>query len=283
MKSNDTKQVTSKNSSITRVRPFFQTLFEKDRTGKSWLPKLILAMPQQKELAKALSEMNGEIADNCLREKEFKDGILGKKIKIQECFEFSLPPSKEFLKWALNNPNALTWPKKTFKPKTQYKRECLFGLHGEKAQKETIKEGLELLESQGVTSSSQQWWKFEGFTKMDCLIETENYLLGIEGKRTDTMSSSTDWLKDRNQVVRNIEVLNEMAKERKKEYAFILLEEDCTKPLTKEQFEKSLPHDVSLADELYAHYLGCLSWKEACEVTGINFEDLPKDISDIQT
>lgn len=267
MKNNDTKQVRGKyNSSITRVRPFFQALFKKDRAGKSWLPKLILAMPQQKEFLKTLSKMTGEIAEDW----------------IQTCFEYKIPPSKEFLKWALNNPNALTWPKKTFKPKTQYKRECLFGLHGEKAQKETIKEGLELLASQGVTSSSQQWWKFEGFTKMDCLIETENYLLGIEGKRTDTMSSSTDWLKDRNQVVRNIEVLSEMAKEREKEYAFILLEEDCTKPLTKEQFEKSLPHDVSLADELYAHYLGCLSWKEACEVTGINFEDLPKDISDIQ-
>lgn len=282
MSKNESKKVKGLyNSSITRVRPFFQALFNMDRTGKSWLPELLRAMPMNQELAERLSLKSSPVVEGCDQKREYKD-----KIKLEECFECSIPPSHGFLEWALKNPDELTWPedgKKTFKVDTQYKRECLFGYHGADAQKDTMKNGLDELKNKGVyhSKAKKEWWAFEGFTKMDCLIETEHYLLGIEGKRTDTVSPSINWFRKRNQIVRNIEVLAELAREKEKEYAFILITEDGENPLKEEHFRVSLPHNEGLVSELFKHFLGCISWEHACKATGINFNDLPYDIHSI--
>jgi len=285
MNQNETKKVKGLyNSSITRVRPFFKALFAMDKTGESWLPKLLKATPLNQGLAKTLCEHPSVLLYDCLQEREYYDKILGKTIKLEECFEYSIPPSYSFLEWALMNPEELTWPedgKKTFGTETQYKRECLFGYHGTDTQKEIMKEGLNELKKQGVYCSARQWWSFEGFTEMDCLIETDRYLLGFEGKRTECISPSTYWFRDRNQIVRNIEVLAELAREKKKEFAFILITEDGVDPMTEEHFKASLPYDEGLANRLCEHYLGCLSWKDVCLVTGISFGELLCDINSI--
>lgn len=265
------------NSSITRVRPFFRALFEIDNTGISWLPELMRAMPLNNELTEKLSNLSNRISDECLQEREYNDEIM--------CFEYSIPPSRGFLEWALNNFHLLTWPEKgnkKFGTDTQFRRECLLGLHGDDLQ-ETIKRiGIESLTNLGVSRSSRAWWAFEGYTEMDCLIETDDYLLGIEGKRTEFVSSSTYWFKDRNQVVRNLEVLAEMAKERGKDYAFILLTENGVDPMTQDHFIKSMPHNRELADELLGHYLGCMSWQNACEVTHVSTNCLLEDVTSVQ-
>jgi len=254
-----------------------------DGTGESWLPELLRAMPMNQELAERLSLKSSPIVEGCDQKREYNDKILG-EIILEECFECSIPPSRGFLEWALKNPDELTWPengKKTFGVDTQYKRECLFGYHGADAQKDTMKNGLDELKNKGVYHSKKEWWAFEGFTEMDCLIETEHYLLGIEGKRTDFVSPSTYWFQDRNQIVRNIEVLAELAREKEKEYAFILITEDGENPLKEEHFRVSLPHNEGLVSELFKHFLGCISWEHACKATGINFNELPYDINDI--
>lgn len=269
------------NSSITRVRPFFRTLFDKDRTGMSWLSELLMAMPLYEGKADRLNLDSAPIEDQCLQISEVKDRILG-SVNIEECFEYRVPPSRGFLQWALENPEVLTWPengKKKFGAETQFKRECLFGFHGKELQKDSIKSGVALLMDMGVYSSSKQWWAFEGFTEIDCLIETETCLIGVEGKRTEFVSASTYWYQERNQIVRNLEVLREIAMKEGKEYVFILINEEGVDPVSKQHFVVSLPHNEGLADELYAHYLGCLSWRDACAVTGISYDSLPHDIT----
>lgn len=282
MSKNESKKVKGLyNSSITRVRPFFRTLLKMDRIGESRLPELLRAMPMNQELAERLSLKSSPIIEGCDQKREYNDKILG-TINLEKCFEYQTPPSMVFLKWSLENPDMLEWPdngQKVFSAVTQYKRECLFGYHGKTLQDSVRKEGISLLESEGVYRSSRQWWAFEGFTEMDCLIETEHYLLGFEGKRTDLVSSSTYWFPDRNQIVRNLEVLAELARKSEKDYAFILLTENGQDPITKDHFIQSLPHDETLVDELFKHYLGCLSWNEACKATGINKQCLLEDIS----
>ena len=146
MKQNESKKVKGLyNSSITRVRPFFKALIGKDKTGESWLLKLLKATPLNQGLVNTLCEHPSGLLDDCLQEREYYDKILGKTIKLEECFEYSIPPSYSFLEWALMNPEELTWPedgKKTFGSETQYKRECLFGYHGKDTQKEIMKEGF---------------------------------------------------------------------------------------------------------------------------------------------
>lgn len=268
------------NSSITRVRPFFKALINIDKTGESWIPKLLRAMPLNKAKSDLMIQGDLTILEDCLKKRKYKDDIIG-EIELEECFEVKVPPSRDFLEWALKNTQELSWPdkgEKKYGEDTQFKRERLFGQHGEDHQKEVLKKGLDLLNEKGVAFSSRKWWAFEGFTEMDCLIETESFLIGVEGKRTEFVSESTHWFRDRNQVVRNIEVLANMAKEKKKDFVFILLTEDGVDPIMEAHFRVSLPHNEELVDVLRKHYLGCLSWKDACAVTGLNFNELPNDI-----
>jgi hypothetical protein len=52
---------------------------------------------------------------------------------------------------------------------------------------------------------SGAWWRFEGVTRLDCVLMTENLVVTIEGKRTEGLSSSTEWYPARTQIVRNLE------------------------------------------------------------------------------
>ncbi len=264
------------NSSITRVRPFFKILFSEDKTGITWLPKLLKALPSKSIYAEKLVQYNSNLHPNCTTIINYKDCILG-NIQLESCFEFSLPPTKAFLKWLIENPQKLTWPakgKKEYSEDTQLNRENLMSKHGIESQVDTIGQALKLLETSVLRKESKPWWVFEGFTEIDCYLETEDFCLAIEGKRTEPIASATSWFPQRNQIVRNLEVLKQKAGT--KEYALILMAEDGIDPITDTVFEQSLPHyDPAQILELKSHYLGCISWSDACKATGISFAQLP--------
>ena len=67
------------------------------------------------------------------------------------------------------------------------------------------------LDQLGPSGSRRKWWAFEGFTEVDCWLETEKLVLFVEGKRTEPLSSSTHWFEQRSQLVRNLEVAGEIA------------------------------------------------------------------------
>jgi hypothetical protein len=107
-------------------------------------------------------------------------------------------------------------------------------------------------------NSQRKWWAFEGFTSVDCILETENYLLLIEGKRTERISNSTDWFPKRNQVVRNVEVARYLANG--KNFGVMVCAETLVE-LAEEVWAESLPHLLdSDRAELKLHYLGCVTW-----------------------
>ncbi|MDD2230041.1 MAG: hypothetical protein PHY48_11575 [Candidatus Cloacimonetes bacterium] len=264
------------NSSITRVRPFFRQLYSEDRTGDTWLPKLLLAMPKNKKYSTSLAQKVCKITPYYLEVRNFRDKILG-EIPLERCFEYSIPPSKSFVKWLIENPHELSWPnkgKKTYREETQISREQLLGMHGRELQDYSTQDALKELERFGVEDSKKKWWAFEGFTEMDCLLETDDFLLGIEGKRTEPISPATSWFPQRNQIIRNLEVLKEKAGN--KEYALILLTEDGMDPITDKVFEDSLPHcEPAWIIGLQNHYLGSISWSDACKATGFSIAQLP--------
>jgi hypothetical protein len=95
---------------------------------------------------------------------------------------------------------------------------------------------------------------------VDCYLETEALVLLIEGKRNEPLSSATEWFPQRDQVVRNVEVAREVARQTGKNYAVLLCAEQLIE-LGPSRFEESLPHLASgERDELRSHYAGCVTW-----------------------
>ena len=127
------------------------------------------------------------------------------------------------------------------------------------------------------------WCLFEGKTNFDIFIETENFFLIAEGKRTEVgRTKNTKWSNERDQMIRNIDCLfsyNPL----KPIYAFYILEADkdgnlmnnWSKDISfykdKNNFEKSLPHRSSIEIEIiYKSYIGFLTWQELMVFFNIN-------------
>jgi len=103
------------------------------------------------------------------------------------------------VKWAANKKNI---PRKLLNIKER--RELLVGSvdEVEKARSNALAE----LNRLRAGNSFRKWWAFEGFSSVDCFLETDEIVLLIEGKRNDILSPTTKWYPERNQLARNLEV-----------------------------------------------------------------------------
>jgi hypothetical protein len=259
------------NSSVTRVWPVFDTLFAADSVGTYWLLPLLQAghLFSHSSLY-PLNDVGSILPQLC----EFDLPISGELAKVmgpdrlqvlpmlRNAYECDIAPPQAFLRWLLENPNALSWPKqnqaeeKIYGDRTQQCRKSL--LAGDrKIQAEALRE----FDLKGVAESKGKWWAFEGFTSVDCLLETERLVVFVEGKRTEAISKSTDWFPKRNQVIRNLEAAKERAGS-SKEYAVLLCAEKRLE-IPESAWSDSLPHysPAEIAD-LRKHYLGCALWGE---------------------
>lgn len=221
------------------------------------------------------------ICQKSLQRRPYNDKILKQYnieiIQLENIFEFSLPPSNAFLKWLIENPDQLQWPNgQIYSEPTQTKRRSL--LDGDK---NIQTEALQALSKNGAEKSSKKWWAFEGFTEVDCLIETDSLILAVEGKRTEKgPSAGVNWYPARNQIVRNLESVMQYAVD--KLFAVILVDEENSFKLTQEIIDDSLPHlSAKQRTELVSHYLGSTSWKSVCDVTGIDYASLPDKTEDV--
>jgi hypothetical protein len=165
--------------------------------------------------------------------------------------------------------------------RTQRYREQLIGRHGIDLQVQVKEEARRLIEKAGAAKSRKKWWAFEGFTSVDCWLETDNLILLIEGKRKEPLSKSTDWYPSRNQLIRNLEAVSEFACG--KAFGVLLIVESRSDiPQVSEFLVSSLPHfaDGDRA-ALASHYLGATTWLEVCDATGLEFSKLPETTADV--
>lgn len=251
------------NSSITRVWPVFEHLFHRDASGVTWLPKLLDMANATSSLRQVGAGVPGPLlpdvgkVERALPSAVRKD--LGEQSSerlafIRNAFEVDLPPSDAFLRWLLEHPERLTFPNQIYGQETQEIRERL--LQGDAA---VQFKGLRELERRGASGSRRKWWAFEGFTSVDCLLETESLVLLIEGKRTEKLSAATDWFPQRNQLARNVEVAASYAAG-KKDYAVLVCAESQIS-VGASMWSESLPHlSAEEIADLSRHYLGCLTW-----------------------
>jgi hypothetical protein len=274
------------NSSITRVRPFFQCLFRSDPTGASWLPALLKSVPLNADLATKMAQRSGRLSPALLVPRTYTDRALppGKqRINLEACFEKPFPPPTQFLRWLIEHPDRMTWPNQgamRFGQETQKNREALLGKPDTRSPEKAKEIALAELDKLGAKGSARKWWAFEGFTEVDCVLETDTILLFIEGKRTEWLSPATQWYPMRNQLCRNLEVAREGAGS--KEFAVLVISEKTTRPPADDIITQSFPHLQSAErEQLRDHWLGCLTWEEACQTTGIDYKSLPKKVSDV--
>lgn len=141
-----------------------------------------------------------------------------------------------------------------------------------------IAEALSALAIGGGAGSRWQWWAFEGFTSVDCLISTGHCRLYIEGKRTEGLSRSTDWYPERNQFLRNLEGTRAHAGDIP--FGCLVISEQPIAAISDPVIREGLPHlDVSDRLVLMRYYLGNITWRDACRMTGMDFRALPERIS----
>jgi hypothetical protein len=271
----------SVNSSITRVRPVFQQLFAKDPTGRSWLRQILTLTPNN-TVSQRLLGSPGTLLPGLIERRAFRDRIQG-DILLERAFESSVPPSGAFLQFLFKNPELLVWPVRagqpvTFAPATQSRREALVGRAGTIAQRNAHDAAKRSLEKEGVANSSRKWWAFEGFTEVDCLLETETVVLLIEGKRTEGLSESTDWYHGRNQLHRNLEAARDLAQGR--EFGVLVIGEDPPRAVALGDPAKGLRHlSEKERRDLMTRYFGYLTWRQVCEATGLDYRSLPLNVT----
>jgi hypothetical protein len=267
------------NSSVTRVWPIFDYLFNRDSTGIEWFPQLLR---MGSEFASANHGIDNEPGPLLPHLAQFDRNLpgLSKKVlgstraaqiaRIRNAFESDIPPSDEFLRWLLENPERLEWPlknrrkkvKRTYGDLTQQLRMRLVS-----GDRDCRNEALIELDAVGVSGSQMKWWAFEGFTSVDCRLETDKLLVLIEGKRTESVSSSTEWFSRRNHVIRNLEVARSLSGGKKNYAVLVCAENDVT--FEEESWADSLPHMTEFEhQDLRSHFLGCVKWsaiaKELC-------------------
>ena len=188
-----------------------------------------------------------------------------------------------FLRWLLENLHRMTWPesageRKSYGQATQTHREALIGLKGDSAQKQAQADALRLLNRYGPEKSEHKWWAFEGPTVVDCCLETEKLVLLIEGKRTEGLSKSTAWYSGRNQLHRNLEAARDLAAGR--EFGVFVIGEEEIPETALGNSEAGLPYlDPAERAELMSHYSGTLTWSQVCDVTGMDYRLLPRNVA----
>src|SRR5207249_2024706 len=139
----------------------------------------------------------------------------------------------------------------------------LIGKRDEQAQHAAQDAARRALAQDGVAHSSRRWWAFEGFTEVDCCLQTDKLVLLMEGKRTESLSESTVWYAGRNQLHRNLEAARDLAKGR--EFGVLLIAEEPLRDSALGDIRVGFPHlSHDERSELMTHYLGCITWRQLC-------------------
>jgi len=235
-----------------------------DPSGESWVKSLLATATREDSLHTAVTEI-----------------CLGHLVKPPQ-FEYTVDPSKKYIKWLIDHHENLSSPPvtalKTWSATTQRMRSRF--LLGDKEVQAVAISNIESCNSLPKTA----WWRFEGVTNVDCALITESTAIFIEGKRTERgPSKEVLWYQERNQIHRNLDCVAAYAQEEGLQYYFVIAIVDKNlmgqDPIRRKEWGalmspaviyKSLPHlnDGELK-EIARHYAGVTTWEDIIERFGL--------------
>ena len=136
-------------------------------------------------------------------------------------------------------------------------------------------------EAGGPKAGLKRWYVLESPSRPDVVIETNSFVLVIEGKRTEPrITDHTTWMKHRDQLIRHMDGAYDYAiGEKKKVYGLYIVEDPCKYNFKKYAggpyrrgssmscWEESLPHR-SQGERKYLkeHFLGHILWTDLLKI-----------------
>jgi hypothetical protein len=250
-------------SSKTRVVPIFDQLCKNDRTGRSWLGKLI-SLPIGGISAPLPAECDFTIQDFGWGDREKK-----------------LDPPVALLSWLIRHPPRPLSGVLSLDPvKNEKRAEWIAGSEVRRL------EALGLLRN---NCNEKGWYIFEGPTHPDVFIQTPDVIVVIEGKRTESKPTTcTKWMAVRHQMLRHIDCAWEVAGNRKIIGFFIVEGQgaDCLVPAAWIEYARqtvapgvvasSLPHRGPEEQHGIAScFAGVATWQRLCKEFNLDWAALP--------
>lgn len=192
-------------------------------------------------------------------------------------FEKKIMPAKSLLKHLINNIHIIN-------------KDSLGSDNGTKSYKNRIDlfaldeakklEALQLIEND--KNCYQKWYVFEGYTHPDIYIETDNYILIGEAKRTEkSFTTKTKWLNERDQLLRHIDSVLDSGKQ---VISFLIIDNELKNTAEykiglarykdREYFKKHLPHRSEMEINIaMKSYIGFTTWQKYEEKFKIEYID----------
>lgn len=258
-----------RNSSLTRVTPVFHELLTRDPSGYAWMDTLIslgsraavvATIPRNQRLVPGHPHRWGNS-------------------------EFPLPPPLSLLKYLVQNLDRELVAASGGSDNVRGRRMAL-------AVKDeaTIREALRRL---GSKERGRKWFVLEGVSKPDALLETEDLVLCVEGKRTERKCTThTSWLRNRSQLIRHMDAATELFPH-KRVLGLLIVEggkgneaasphwvQQCEEQYSAEMLISSLPHRTPAERQAIAdNVLGVTTWQAVCAATQIPWSSIPDLVS----
>lgn len=197
----------------------------------------------------------------------------------KEPCEKQLPPRPEYLKELLMNFSQNTYLSK-LKGNTDATSLRRLALANKKTCATELNKALELIDKLDLGKSPNAWYVLEGSTKPDVFIETDTFILVVEGKRTEHGPEiGTTWDPKRHQMIRHIEGALQYASchsanNPKSVYAIYIVEESSLDKYNwnmyaaqdNKPYIDSLPHLYKKSPEKFSEvkkaFKGTLTWQQ---------------------
>lgn len=257
----------NKDSSKTRVAPFFDQLYERDDTGVSWLHQLI-ALGSRQEIVATVPQSLRLVPNH------------GKRWGVGEV---ALPAPQTLLEHLVANVDAHLVADSRDSGSTLAKRVKLAA-----GDSDTLAEALDAIRG---GQRGKKWFVLEGESKPDALLECEDVVVCVEGKRTEAKcTTTTQWMRQRAQLVRHMDAAMDRFPH-KRVFGLLIVEGEggANAVLSSEHWRQesadayspslvaaSLPHrSEAERDALRQSILGLTTWQAACRASSIAWSSLP--------
>src|SRR5437016_12679330 len=244
------------NSSRTRVTPVFDSLFERDPTGRSWLLPLMRLGSRAASLRLPTDEV-----------------LLPDHQRTWGPNERRLNAPTPLLRWLVQN---------AFPPTS----DALWGGKRARSYREklvvrdpdTVRIALEKLE---LSVPRRARYVLEGQSQPDAYLETTEFVLVVEGKRTEReATSTTTWMPKRSQMLRHMDAASWATSGAKHVYGMIVVEggggldaltpsdywkAECDAQVIQPTLDCSVPHRSQPERHAKADaFLGVATWQRVC-------------------